>query len=288
MTRPKVHLAGQTVSLSRDTHEGIYYLNNYAARALVLTDFQRYAATHGQKLHVVSVLPNGIAAVCEDTTGDRSELMRDLHARVAIVRNLDLKRKGHFWDNRKPGDTTLLDRGAVLDRIAEIVCRPVELRLVDRAEQWPGTYGPECWGRTTKVEVGKAKIVVSLEVPKCLEGLPLDEAKALATARIDKLEAKLRRARRGPAKGFKLITRKGCSARKEVTPMSNPCFAAASKGVLDLADKALDTFREDHRIALLAFRARNREVLFPCGTIQMRTLVCAHIAPPSRGDPMNP
>ncbi len=82
---------------------------------------------------------NHLHLVVTDTYGERPRLMGLLNAEVGKAASALIGRWGGFWEpGRSYSAVDLLDRDAVIEKLAYALANPVASRLVRRARRWPG------------------------------------------------------------------------------------------------------------------------------------------------------
>src|SRR5690554_6580465 len=139
MTRPRRHVPGQVVQLTRRCSERRFFLRpDSKINAVMAYECARAASRYDLQIHAVMVMSNHLHIVATDTHGRRSKFMQDAMAGVARARNCDLNRCENLWDDRPFGDTLLLDRDALERKLVYTWLNPVRAGLVQRAEDWPG------------------------------------------------------------------------------------------------------------------------------------------------------
>ena len=131
MTQPRRHIAGQVVHLSRRCFQRKFFLrpDSFINRVLFY-ETARASGRHGQVVHGAMAMSNHIHQISTDTTGERSDYMRDAMREISRARNHNLKRRDSLWDGRPFGDTVLLDRDCIERQLIYLWCNPVEAGLV--------------------------------------------------------------------------------------------------------------------------------------------------------------
>jgi putative transposase len=102
MTRPRRHIAGQVVMLTRRCFERRFFLRpDHYINAVVGFEFGRAAVRHGLDVHAVMTMSNHPHLIVTDTKGKRSGFMRDAMSGIARARNFDLERSSFFWGENR-------------------------------------------------------------------------------------------------------------------------------------------------------------------------------------------
>ncbi len=260
------------------------------------------AAVYGLEVHAYCILSNHYHVLATDCEGKLPKFMHWLNVHVAKLLNVEYKRGESLWSSEKYSAVHLVNREAVLDKLAYTISNPVSSWLVSRSSRWPGLVSlpkvlaghllrairPSFFFRDS----GPCPQQVDLELtkPPAFDDLSDEDYRALVAARVDSREAALRKQRRLEGKGFlgrkRLKTQtidqtpytavSGASARRRITPR----VACKDKWRRIERLGQLVSFRQDYAVALAAWRAGNRAVVFPAGTYLMRLLHGANCAPP--------
>ena len=287
MTKPRQHLRGQVVLLTRRTEERRYFLrpSTHVCR-VVLYELAKAADTNGLAVHGLMTMSNHPHIVATDHEGERSDFMRDFGAGVARARNRRLDRKGHFWDGQQFGDTVLLDRQAIEEKLLYMWLNPVQANLVERAADWPGPkILPSDWGKPRVISAPqdgfynpkKAKMIVfTPQPPPGYEDMTLEEVRehfeTLLREAEDKLIARRRRAGKrvsGVRRVLQLDPNDAPSTRARRGKL-NPRFASRDPVLMERALDERQQFHADYDEANAGWRRGNRSVVFPAGTIRHR------------------
>ena len=282
--KPRRHIAGQTVMLTRRTVARQYFLRpDDRINHIVKYEVARAASRHGQVVHGAMCMSNHPHIVVSDTTGNRSDFMRDAMSGIARARNHDLGRRGYFWDSQPYGDTVLLDVDTATRKLIYTWLNPVSAGLVKRAEDWPGfKILPRDWGKTIEVECpdgfygrGSPDIVKFTPMPPPgFEDMELDEA-------IEHFENLLRQAEDELLEQHENRRFKGVQAVLAVEPFDmptttealrtlNPHFATTDAELMEKAKNLYGEFLECYERRRQRWLKGQKQVTFPCGTIQLR------------------
>jgi hypothetical protein len=287
MTKPRQSLLEQIVLLTRRIEERRYFLCPCMhVNKVVMYEIAKAAEASGLTLHGLMTMSNHPHIVATDHLGERSDFMRDFCAGVARARNRRLDRKGHFWDTQQFGDTVLLDRQAIEEKLLYTWLNPVHANLVERAEDWPGPkILPKDWGKPQTITAPndgfynqkKAKVITfTPQPPPGYEDMTLEEVvehfETLLREAEDLLIARRRRLGRrvlGRRRILKLdpFDAPGTRAR---SGKLNPRFATHDPALMEQAVKELRQFHADYAEANDRWRKGDRDVWFPPGTIRHR------------------
>ena len=299
MTQPRRHLPGQIVMLTRRT-AGRQYLLRPDERINHIAHYEiaRAAEPHGQLIHGAMCMSNHIHLVQTDSTGNRSDFMRDAMSKMARARNHDLNRRGYFWNNQQYGDTVLLKQEAVVRKLLYIWLNPVVAGLVRRAEEWPGfKILPRDWGKTIEIERPKGfygrrspeKVTFTPQPPPGFEHLSLEEAIEYFEELLREAEDEiLARHRNRRFRGKRAILLKSpYDYPKTPEPMGriNPKFATKDAELMARAKGQYLEFLHRYEQSRQRWLKGRRGVTFPAGTIQMRRQAPIKCEPPDPTEP---
>ncbi len=289
MTKPRRHIAGQVALLTRRCSERRYFLrpDDYLGKVLPY-EIGKAADKYEQHVYAALAMSNHVHFAIGDTTGDRSDFMRDSMSGIARSRNRDLGRSGHFWESGSYNDTVLLKREAIERKLLYTWLNPVQAGLVERAEDWPGfMILPKHWGKTIRIE--KPERFYGRESPDVVEFTPqpppgyedmsLEEVKEHFERLLEIAEDEIAAVRRE----FNEEVR-GADNVKEVDPMdspstpdpwrgSNPRFATKDRELMAAAKAAYRAFvdrYETRRQRWVKGQTRGNKITFPCGTVQLK------------------
>ena len=286
MTRPRRHLPGQVVAITRRCFDRTFYLRpDGTMNAIALYVFANAAQTYDIKIHALVVMSNHIHLIITDVKGRRSEFMRDAMCLITKARNEDLGRKDYLWEGGSYRETLLLDRDALERKLLYTWLNPAAANLVERAHQWPGAIILPCdWG--TSIEIPKPDVYFGRKSPELARFTPqpppgfdassLDTLTAhfealLADAEDDLITTRENENRQVLGVEKVLATRplskpKTASRRSKI----NPRFASRNAALLVAAiarHRAFLTAYDHERQRWLKGKKR---VEFPCGTVWLR------------------
>src|SRR4051794_20976949 len=86
-------------------------------------------------------MSNHYHVVIYDRSGRYPEFIEHFHKLLARSQNALRGRWENFWSSEQTSVVKLVDRAAVLDKLAYVAANPVLDYLVERAHQWPGVNG---------------------------------------------------------------------------------------------------------------------------------------------------
>ncbi len=298
MTQVRRHIPGQVVHLSRRCFQRKFFLrpDSFINRVLFF-ETARASKRHGQVVHGAMAMSNHIHQVSTDTTGERSDYMRDAMREISRARNHNLKRRDSLWDGRPFGDTVLLDRDSIERQLIYTWLNPVEAGLVRHAEDWPGfKILPRHWGKTLKIK--KAETYYGRSTPEYLEITPmpppgyddmsLEEVREHFENILREAEDEIREQRRskkvlGPVR---ICRTDPFSCPKTPSPMGtlSPRFASKNGELLARAKRLHHQFQDNYQRQRVKWLAGTRAT-FPCGTVQLRRCAPIHCKPPDDDEP---
>ena len=299
MTQPRRHLEGQTVMMSRRTLMGFFFLRpDESINEIMRYETAKAARRHGQAVHGVVAMSNSVRFVATDTTGDRSDFMRDAMSGVARARNDSLNRKGTFWGAGQFGETVTLDGDALERRLVQAWLAPVVAGLVEHVEDWPGfQILPKHWGETIEVNVpdrfygrnSPETVEFTPQPPPGYEDRDLEEVKQYFQQLIEQKEAEIHAAH--PERRYD-----GVNAVRGENPRNRPDFAlpepqptarydAGDPELQKRAESRHQTFVDEYETARQRW-LKGRETTFPAGTVQLKRCApvrCASVGPDEPG-----
>lgn len=302
MTAPRRHLAGQVSLITRRCSERRNFLRPDAyINEVIAFEVGKGAINHGQAIYAAVAMSNHVHFAVGDSTGNRSDFMRDSMSGIARAGNRHRKRKGHFWEAGSYCDTVLLDRDAIARKLVYIWLNPVRAGLVERARDWPGfKILPEHWGKKFRIE--KPGKYYGRRNPKYVEFVPqpppefadmsLEEVRKYFEELIKQGEEELAKERR--AKGIKV---KGVKAVRATNPMSaprtkdreggiRPRFATRDVKLLASAIGAYRGFVEEYEKQRQRWmKGTKRKIVFPAGTVALRRRSPVRCEKPRQDEP---
>ena len=226
--------------------------------------------------------------ICFDRRGNFPQFVEHFHKLVARCLNERWGRSENLWSSEEPCITRLLDRRAVLAKLAYAAANPVKDLLVQHAVQWPGANGYRALitGRTLKARrphhffsgngVMPDEVELEFVIPEVLG--PRDEVIAELRERVERVEQAMLRHRNETGR-----TILGRARALRQTPSASPTSAAPVReirprfaGHISTRIPALIAYRaflEAHRKARAQWLATG-SALFPAGTYYL-----ARVAP---------
>lgn len=238
-----------------------------------------------------------IAQVVDET--QLGDFLRDLHRLMALCTKVHRKWKGPVWDHEQTSVVHLRTPEAVVDKIAYVMVNPVAATLVARAERWPGVgVAPGDLGRRVLVATRPVgflqqdddrwppQVTLSLTLPEEV-GMDVDTLRHAVGRRLCDLEQQARNEAKRAGRTFL-----GVRGARRASPYAratsaepirkrNPTFAVGrgNRRAHARAVEELRAFRRAYRRALCTWREGVRDVVFPAGTLLMRTLHGVRVAP---------
>ena len=283
MTEPRQHVPGQTALITRRTVLGLFLLrpDDYINQALRY-ETAKAAGRYDQHIHAACGLSNHVRLVATDTTGDRSDFMRDAMSGTARSRNRNLGRRGIFWGGGQYGDTVVLSENKLEQKLLDTWLKPVKAGLVEHLEDWPGfMILPRHWGETMKVAVppkyyGRNSpdvIEFTPQPPPGYDHMSLEEVKTYFQKLLD--EAQQRIHDEHPDRSYK-----GAQVVRAENPMNMPDKKAPKAGLMPRYasddEEMLHLANQQYRRFVDAYETQRQRWLkgqnatFPTGTIQLR------------------
>lgn len=289
---PRQILPGSTYLVTRRCTQRQFLLRPCRRTNQIFAYCLAYAASRtGIQVHAVTVMSNHYHAVVTDPDGVLPAFVETLNKLVAKCMNVSYGRWENFWAGGEPTSyVRLVDADAILEKTVYTLANPVSSGLVCRSKQWPGL----CLGRPGRYEVRRPKVFfratgvmpekLSLEVT-----LPPGESCPWTWAQIRRAslarEHDLRVEAQRDGRAFL-----GRRAARRQDPFRSPSTIAPRRALSPrvatrnrwLRLEALSRCREfvrRYREALRAWRAAERDVLFPAGTYGLRAWHGALCAP---------
>ena len=289
VSTPRRVIPGATYLVTRRCSERRFFLRpGPEVNAIILYCLALAAARYGIALHAYGVLSNHYHFILTDPRGVLPLFEHDFDLLVARALNA---RYGHFeafWASGTYSAVVLTDRDAVLEKIAYVLANPVSAGLVCRSELWPGLISrpgdlgapprlvprPPHFFRQEGAAALPAEVTLALVVPPGFEDLPLEEVRALVTARLAEHEERARRERQGrPFLGRRGVLQQRVADRPgdhEPHFELNPRVAGRDKWKRIEALARLRSFVAAYRHAWEQLKAGFRAVVFPAGTWKLR------------------
>ena len=233
-----------------------------------------------------------------DRKGKLPLFLRDYHHWAAKLINHHWKRKGQVWETEQTNVVDLVTPEDAFGKQIYSLTNPVKDQLVERTRDWPGINSLDqqlCDKEITLKrpaffkDDGRMPETVTLRFtrPPGFEHLSAKEWAAKVTAAIqgEELKAEHVRIQRG---GTKVLGRAAvlgadpCHVprqRKEKRRTLRPTIACKNKQLRIAAIKRRKQWQADYKGALQAYRAGDKNVLFPHGTWQLRVDTHVSCAP---------
>ncbi|TXD37309.1 hypothetical protein FRC98_11300 [Lujinxingia vulgaris] len=286
MTRPRRHLPGQVVAITRRCFDRTFYLRpDDTMNAIALYVFANAAQTYDIEIHALVVMSNHIHLIITDVKGRRSEFMRDAMCLISKARNRDLDRTDYLWEGGSYRETLLLDRDALERKLLYTWLNPLVDDLVERAHEWPGAKILPCnWG--TSIKIPKPDVYFGRKSPDFARFTPqpppgfnasdipevTTHFETLLTEAEDDLIATRTQENRQVLGVEKILASSPFSKPKTPSPRSKiiPRFATRNAALLVAAiarHRAFLTAYDHQRHRWLKGKKR---VEFPCGTVWLR------------------
>ena len=245
-----------------------------------------YAKRHGVQVHVFVVMSTHFHLVVSVEDGNVSDFMHDLDLLLSKeVKALRSAARGVTWEPGELSVVQLLDREALLEKMAYSIVNPVASGLVWLPHQWPGVTasveelgekvleGERPPGRSPKRWPEKESI--QLTWPDWLAD-DVDDARSRIEAHVERMveEAHAEAKRRGwkvmSARQAKRVSPYRASRTPEEPGRLRPHLAAGCPQVRRAGKIRLKAFRASHRECKQSWCAGDREVVFPAGTYWMK------------------
>lgn len=306
MTLPKIIEPGQVVDITRRTFNRQFLLaNRMDGQTKNDMGFIMcfYAGMYEQQLHSVTIMSNHYHCVMTDSTGLRSDYLRDTHAMMTRLMNRKLGRRDTIWSSQETAEQILLDEVSIEAKILYSAANPVAAGLVEHAEQWDHfTILPSDWGKVMRFE--RPEFFINPNIPEFIEYIPLPpkslymEGETLADVILrynqNLTSLEIHHQKQRIQKGLTFIGMMTCynvdyyaSPDTIDKPGVFHRFCAATKSAREQANLAFKQFCEQHKKARSAFKI-DRYVIFPAGTYQMKRLYDVVCAAFSHDNPLYP
>ncbi len=253
---------------------------------------------HGVEVLAAVQMSNHYHAVIHDPEGNAPAFMREFHALVGRGVNRIRGRSDAFWSADQASLVELVDREAVLDRMAYVLCNPVAAGLVEHGRNWPATRTaagacaapprvyrrPAGFLRKDSAFPDEAELVVG--VPPTHGDVSATKFAELLASRVRAMETQLARDLR--AQGLHFMTPRALLRLDwndaPTTPSGlfslNPLVAARDTEVRHAALARQATFVAEYTRALRAFRRGRRSTVFPGGSWMLPRHFGARVAKP--------
>ncbi len=297
MTPPKRHLPEQFVEITRRTTGRQFLLAPGAeTRHLIGYMYGKALLDHNQTASAACCMSNHFHAGQVDHSAQRSAFMAQFFSNATRKRNLQLGREENMWAVGTPGDMVLLELQDIIDKVVYICLQSVAAGCVERVTDWTGfQILPSNWGKTMRFkrpahcgEDMPEFIEFTPMPPPGFEHLPLPAVIAFFEDLIRRGEERIARKRQGPVTGIRLCEAVNpYDAPKSNSPVGglNPRFSSKNKKLIVEVLRHQRAFRVAQRECLNRFRAGERDIAFPAGTVQMALRAGVTCAPLAHNDP---
>ncbi|HTN51441.1 MAG TPA: hypothetical protein VML50_03485 [Anaeromyxobacter sp.] len=287
VTAPRQILAGKTYLVTRRCSERRFFLKPTAASRAIFEFVLAVAAEkYGIAVHAFCVLSNHFHLVVTDRQGRLPEFHRDLDGLVARATNRFLGRWESFWDPDSYSAVALEDGNAILEKMVYVLANPVVAGLVRKASDWPGLWSAPSLMDGDALTVKRPAILFRENGPLASTatlrlcrppGFENDDSliptlMALLQDAEDRAAAELERDGRHFLGVARILAQDPLSSPASGEPRMamSPRVATRNKWKRIEALQRLAEFVSGYKVALAAWRAGERRVLFPAGTWLMR------------------
>lgn len=287
MTCPRSFDPGQTYLITRRCTGRRFLLRpDPVVNNLLLYLLSLAAERHGIELHAFAFLSNRYHLVLSETapTVKLPEFMAWFNQHAAkLINAVRGERREGLWASGSYDAVVLADRGSVVEKIVDTVCKPVAAGLVEKPEDWGGLLS-----RPQSVEQGSIsarhprvyfraefpeRTRLHLTRPPCFKGgLSAERFRSLITKRVADRVDEIRRQRNEPFLGMDAVLALDLDARPQREESSEgekalvACEDPARRAEIV---EALARFQSAYREAFQDWQAGRRSVVFPVGTYGM-------------------
>lgn len=299
MSQPRQYLPDSTYFISRRTLLRQFTLKpDPVVQQIWLYCLAFYAQLYGLKIHFFVLMSTHEHIIATDPHANMHRFLRDFHRTVAKAVHGYLGVEGNLWEDKPPSVVHLRTLQVFIEKCGYGIANPVEAEAVEHSRQWPGlivfaeqvgqlaitVQRPSVYFSPRNKQWPKA-ITLTLTMPK-LGPCSANEVRQLIAREAEHLEHQARSRVRSEKRTFMGARKvKSVSRFKRATKPSkrtnrNPTFAVGRGNPEAYAEAALAVreFRRKYRLALAAWRNGDRNVLFPPGTVLMRTVHAALVA----------
>ena len=233
------------------------------------------------KVHGWVVMSNHLHLVVTDTYGERPRFMGLLNTELGKAASQLIGRWGGFWEpGRSYSAVELLDRKAVIEKLAYTLANPVLPRLVRSARRWPGAtsvrlrfgdvvLAPRPSGGYYANSCQPESYSLRLEAPPGMDPVECQmEVRSLMRELEREAEQEVR-VQGGKFLGEKRVLRQNpydSPSSWEKRRGRNPTFASRDKWARIEAAQRNRGWLSGYKAALVAWRDGIRDVVFPAGT----------------------
>jgi REP element-mobilizing transposase RayT len=279
VSAPRRVLRGATYLLTRRCNQRTFRLRpNPLTNDIFLYCLALAAERHGLVIHAVCVMSNHYHAVVTDPRGVLPRFLEYFHGTVARALNAAQGQRESLWDSRQTHVLLLARAEDVLRKMAYLVTNPVDAGLVAYPHEWPGVleWAPKTM-RVARPDVyfdpaGGCPATVELTIvpPPAASEMP-NWKEALNAAVRENVEAAHRSMRANGMTFLGAATVKNASFLQRASSYEErretvPKIAAINREVRVVMLRTYRAFHGMYRAALDAWRAGDREVVFPQGT----------------------
>lgn len=294
MSLPRQILPGVTYAISRRTAQRQMLLRpSRTTNRIVQYVLAVAAKRYGVAVHAAVAMSDHIHLVVTDPGARLPEFMSFFLALVARALNASLGRWESLWDPRPYSAVRLATPDDVVAKVAYALANPVSAGLVRTGRVWPGVWSdPDAIGGPA-IEVRRPErffaedgalpetAELSFTVPPGFSSAAEFRERVVRTVEECEKEEVAKRGARGFLGVAKVLATKPTArarSREERRGLS-PRVAARDRWIRIEAVAELKRFRADHRDALEAYRAKDKNVVFPAGTYLMRVAHGVRCAP---------
>lgn len=300
MTQPRRIVPGSTYLLTRRCEQRRLWL---LPRGETVGTFGYLlgvvAARYGIQIHAAELMSNHWHAVVTDPRGLICEFARDLHSLVARALNHAFGRRESLWSSSGLSLVQLVGPEDVLEATVYTVTNPLAAGLVSTPSKWKGLRltprdsrgEARCFHRPAYFRERPdmpERVEVRVTVPDCWDHVGangfVEQFEARLRRRTTEIRAEFRAARRRFL-GMRRVQKQRLGARvtsSEEPPTIRPTVACKDPDLRLRFLGLLATFRRDYRCALEAWRAGDKTVEFPWGTLKMRDAPGVVVRPPPK------
>jgi REP element-mobilizing transposase RayT len=291
-------LPGTTYLVTQTVHDRRFLLMpSPVVNEVVLYCAFRAAAVTGVEIHWLFVHTNHIHLGVTDFGTELSAFMQAMNRMIAkcliehYAQTYPHEHLDAIWARRSFSDVKLLTPEAVLQEMVYSLTNPVKDGIVRDYCSWPGLFSrPSDWASETRYaprprlffnqdDEAWASVPVRFTVPPMLRDRPLEQLISDVNAQLRDEQRALCATHAAEGRGFRRLSAVLASnpfdspSSRRTKGKTNPAVAAGGdRDVLRAGIRLLRSFRERYRDAWQAYRAGERAVLFPAGTLKMRLL----------------
>jgi REP element-mobilizing transposase RayT len=307
VSRPRQVLPGRTYLITRRCSERRFLLrpDDRTNQA-----FWYCLAEAAERCHIeicaVLATSNHYHAICHDPEGRYPEFLQRFHQILAKVQNVHWGRWEALWANEQTSVVHLVEPSDAFDKMIYVLTNPVKDHLVELATVWPGATSLFAQLHDEPIETRRPHwffaedttmpLVATVRMKRLpgFEHLSQQEWADMITTAIAAVERtardeRLAQRRNGTGSGSvigckTLRTQSAFDHPKSHEPRRerSPRVAAKNKWRRIEALQRNKRFLADYRAALLARRAGDTTVLFPCGSYLLPRHGLARCAPAPR------